>query len=215
MSFLNRPWLALLPLDFVTFPNRDALRGKCSLTLKTLRRTLVCFAVLAIARASPCAAQRLWPVSFEFNVGATFGGSSTPHLVSRGFSAGALLGLRPGARAVGGFFIAVSGSGEALGVYAACDAVPGGDCAPDFPDFWILSTLAGWETGNGGARFLVGPAVATSNSRVVGAAQARLDLAKPIFSRFSLLASGRFAYIPKYRGDSFSMGSIGVGFRLR
>lgn len=73
----------------------------------------------------------------------------------------------------------------------------------------------GVGNGNGGARFLVGPAVARSSSRLVGATQARLDLAKPISSHFALLASGRFVYIPKFRGDSFSLGSIGVGFRLR
>jgi hypothetical protein len=195
--------------------HRDALLDRCSPTLRTLHRILICFAVLATAGVSPCAAQRLRPVSFDFNVGASVGASSAPHESSGGISADALLGFQRGARAAGGLVVAVGVSGQALGVHAACDVVPGGTCAPDFPGFGILSTLAGWETANGGARFLVGPAVAMSGSKLVGATQARLDLAKPIFSHFSLLVAGGFAYIPKYRGDSFSLGSIGVGFRLR
>jgi len=155
--------------------------------------------------------------TFDFGVGVSFGGSSAPYASSHGGSADVLLAFRPGARAraAGGFVVAVSVSGQVLGVHSDCGVLPGGTCPPDFPAFGILSTLAGWETSSGGARFLVGPAVAISGSQLVGATQARLDLAKPIFSHFSLLASGGFAYIPKYRGDSYSLAYVGVGFRLR
>ena len=185
MTLLNRSALALLPLALVMCATRDA------------------------------ASQELRPVSFEFSVGPGFGGSSFPYGPSGGASGDVLLGLRPGARAAGGFVVALSGSGQAFGVSFACDIVPGGSCTPEFPEFWILSALAGWETGNGAARLLIGPAVATSSSEQVGAAQARLELAKPIFSHLSVLASARFSYVPKYRDDSFRLGSIGVGFRLR
>lgn len=183
--------------------------------LRTLRRILVCSAVLAIRPVSPCAAQ-LRPVSFEFNVGVGFGGSSAPHGSSTGLALDALLGFRPRARAAGGFVVAVAGSGQALGVAeASCDALPGVPCTPEFPEFWVLSALAGWETENGDMRFLAGPALAGSGLKPVGAMQARLDLAKPVVGHVSVLASARFAYLPKHRGDSFSLGSIGVGFRLR
>jgi hypothetical protein len=158
------------------------------------------------------------PVSVEFNVGMGFGGSSAPHGSSGGLAADALLGFRPGASglAAGGFVVAVNGSGQAFGVsQASCDAVPGVPCTPEFPRFWILAALAGWETRNGGMRFLVGPALARSSSTPVGAAQARLDWAKPIVGRVAVLASARFAWVPEYQGDSFKLGSIGVGVRLR
>ena len=181
---------------------------------KTLLRILLSFAVLAISRLPPCAAQELRPVSFELNVGAGFGRSSAEFGPSQGASVDILLGFRPG-RAAGGFVIAASGSGQAFGVHFDCDIVPGGSCTPEFPDFWILSALVGWETGNGRARVLVGPALATSSSNQVGAAQARLELAQPVASHFALLASARFGYIPKYRDESFRLASIGIGFRLR
>lgn len=201
----------------VTDPNRDARHDRWSRILRALRRVLICCAVLAISRVSPGAAQRLSPVSFDVNVGAGLGGSSAPHGSSAGLSADAVLGFRPRARAhaAGGFVIAVSGSGQAFGVgEVSCDALPGGTCTPEFPKFWVFSMLAGWETANGGVRFLVGPAVARSSSRGVGAMHVRLDLAKPIVNHVSLLASVRSVYIPKYRGDSFRLGAIGVGVRL-
>lgn len=116
---------------------------------------------------------------------------------------------------MGGFVAAISTSGQALGVHSACDVVPGGTCPPDFPAFWTLSALAGWESGNGRTRFLVGPAFARSSGKLAGAAQARVEVAMPITGHVSLLASGRFVHIPSYRGDSFNLGSIGVGLRLR
>ena len=192
MTFLNHPLLA-----------------------KTRLRIFLGFAVLAIARLSPCASQQLRSVSFELNVGAGFGGSSAQYGPSQGASADLLLGFRPGAHAAGGLVLAASGSGQAFGVHFDCDVVPGGSCTPEFPDFWMLAALVGWETGNGRARVLVGPALATSSSKRVGAAQARLELAQPIFSHFALLTSARFGYVPKYRGDSFRLASIGIGFRLR
>jgi hypothetical protein len=85
----------------------------------------------------------------------------------------------------------------------------------DFPVFWIISAAAGWETRGAGARFLVGPALAISSSEQVSAAQARLDLAKPLFPNVSLVVSGRFAWVPDYRGDAFRLGAVGIGFRLR
>ena len=178
-------------------------------------RALACFAIAALSIVSPCTAQQLRPVFFELSAGATFGGSSVPHQLKYGFAGSALAGYRPGVRTTGGFVVAISGSVEAHGVSVACDVVAGGNCAPDFPHFWILSALAGWKTTSGSVRFLVGPGVAHSDSERAGAMQARLELAKPIFSRVSLLASGRFNNIPDHRGDSFRLGSIAVGFRLR
>ena len=190
-----------------------------------MKRKLACIligvAFLAVAHASPCAAQQLWPRSFEFGTGVGFGQSSAPHGSSRGLSVDALVGFRPATRArrreraAGGLVVGVGGTVNALGVAEACDIVPGGSCTPEFPEFWILSTLAGWETGRGRARILVGPAIARSSSHHVGATQVRLDLAQHVFSHVSLLASGQFDYIPKYKGDSFGLGSLGVGVRLR
>jgi len=186
-----------------------------SLFRKASARVLACFAVIAVAVHPPCAAQRRGPLSFEINAGASFGDSSVPHGPSRGLSADALLGFRLGNSESSGFVIALSGSGQTSGVRIACDLVPGGSCTPSFPTFWMVSALVGWETQSANARVLVGPALAISDSEEVGAAQARVEIAKPVSPHFALIASGRVAYIPEHRGSSFTLGAIGVGFRLR
>jgi hypothetical protein len=188
---------------------------KDSTARNALCRILACFAVLALSNVSPGAAQSR--ASLDVTVGAGFGASSAPHGSSGGLSADAVVGFRPRTSAAAGLVVALSGAGQAFGVHEACDVPPGGACTPEFPVFWMVSALAGWETANevAVARFLVGPAMAMSSSTNVGAGQVRLDLAKPISRDFSLLISGRVAYIPKYRGDSFSLASVGVGFRIR
>lgn len=184
-----------------------------------LTRILMGVAAMATLSAAPCSAQQQSPASVEFNAGMGFGDASTPHGSSRGLSLDALVGFHPGARrlasAMGGFVAGLGGSVNAIGVSEACDVVPGGSCTPEFPEFWIFSALAGWETASGRARFLIGPAVAKANSQTAGGAQVRLDLTQHVFNHVSLLASGQFNYIPNYRGDSFRLGSVGVGFRLR
>jgi hypothetical protein len=109
----------------------------------------------------------------------------------------------------------MSGSGQTSGVRIACDLVPGGSCTPNFPTFWMVSALLGWETQSANVRVLVGPALAISDSKEVGAAQARLEIAKPLSPHFALLVSGRVAYIPDHNDSSFTLGAVGVGFRLR
>jgi len=192
----------------------EPCRRNSSRRARTIGHLLALLAVGVASRASPCAAQARWPVFFEFSPGATVGGSSAPHSARYGGSADALLGFRTRTHGAGTFVVAVSGSGEALGVSSACDTSPGGTCTPDFPEFWIVSALAGWETARGGAHLLVGPAIAISNSTSAVAIRLRVDLAKSIFGRVALLVSGRVAYIPEYGGDSFRLGSIGAGVRL-
>ena len=186
-----------------------------SLFRKTSARLVACFGVIAVAVHTPCAAQQRGSLSLELNAGASFGDSSVPHGPSRGLSADALLGLRLGNSQSGGFVVAMSGSGQTSGVRIACDLVPGGSCTPNFPTFWMVSALLGWETQSANVRVLVGPALAISDSKEVGAAQARLEIAKPLSPHFALLVSGRVAYIPDHNDSSFTLGAVGVGFRLR
>ena len=195
------------------FKLREYLRNMKRIVL---RLCLLSFGVLAFVH-SPCSAQQLSPISFEANVGMGLGGGSAPYGSSgASLSADALFGFRVAQLGSASLVIAASGSGQAPGVHvASCDALPGGSCSPDFPVFWIVSTLVGLETAHGGARILVGPAVAISSSQRVRAGQVRLDLAKPLVPHVSLLMSARFAYVPEYRGSSFSLGAAGVGLRLR
>ena len=177
-------------------------------------RALLCVVALTFVRVGTCHAQQLWPLSFETNVGAGFGSSSAPHGSSGGFSADALLGFRFSARAP--LVIALSGSGQAPALQdASCIILPDGTCPPDFPVFWIVSALAGLETREGGTRFLIGPAVGISSSQRVAAAQARMDFALPAAAHISFIVSGRYAYVPRYRGDSFRLGALGLGLRIR
>jgi hypothetical protein len=186
------------------------------MTSSILSRRALCLTILVLVAPPASQAQRLSPITLEANIGASYGGSSGAFGPSGGFSGDALVGYRIPTNALGPFVLAISGSGQAPGVHAvSCDVVPGGSCTNGFPIFWILSALAGWETETGGARVLVGPAVAISSSHRVGAGQVRLDLARPLSTRVSLLVSGRFAYIPQYRNDVFRLAALGVGVRLR
>ena len=181
-----------------------------------LSRCVLCLTVVVLISPSASQAQRSNPISLEANIGASYGGSSGAFGPSGGFSGDALVGYRIPTNAPGPFVLGISGSGQAPGVHAvSCDVVPGGSCTNSFPTFWIFSALAGWETESGNARILVGPAVAISSSHRVGAGQLRLELARPVSTRASFLVSGRFAYIPQYRGDVFRLAALGVGFRLR
>lgn len=181
-----------------------------------LCRSILCLVAVGLSLPSWTQAQRPNPISFEANIGASYGGSSGAFGPSGGISGDALVGYRIPTNALGSFALGISGSGQVPGVHAvSCDVVPGGSCTNGFPTFWIFSALAGWETETGSARILVGPALAISSSHRVGAGQARLDLARPLSTRVSFLVSGRFAYIPQYRGDVFRLAALGVGFRLR
>jgi hypothetical protein len=185
------------------------------MTYRTLARSTTTATLLAACLVSPSASQVLRPASVEVNAGPTFGGSTGHYFTGTGLSLDALVALRPGVQRGGGFVLAVSGSAHALGVRVECDAVPGVPCAQNFPEFWLVSALAGWQTRNGGARILIGPAVVGAESHQAGAAQARLELATPLLRQLSLLASARMAYIPSYRGEAFRLGAVGIGLRLR
>src|SRR5688572_28802466 len=102
------------------------------------RHILSALAVIGLPAIAPCEAQGLARVSFDFNLGAGVVGSSAPHGRIVGLAVDGVLGLRPGAHTLGGFLVvAMSGSGQAFGVYSeSCDAVPGGDCRSDLPPFW-------------------------------------------------------------------------------
>lgn len=171
--------------------------------------------VLALIPPSASRAQQLGPVSFEANIGLGLGRSSAPHGPSVRLVADALLAFRIPARVGASVVIGSSASVQSVGAHQSCDILPGGTCSPDFPEFQIVSALAGLETEGGSARILVGPAVAVSRSHAVGAGQARVEFARPLFARVSVTASGRFAYVPQHRGEAFSLGAMGVGLRLR
>ncbi len=180
-------------------------------------RSLFCLAVMATSPVASGAAQGLSSTSFDITLGAGAGGRSGPYDSGLGWSTDALLGFRPGARARagGGFVVGISVSGQGFNGGVSCDAVPGYPCDPGFPGFWLVSTLAGWETGAGGVRLLLGPALARSESEFAGAAQARVELAPPISRHLSLVVSGRFTYIPTHRGESLTLGFVGLGVRLQ
>lgn len=198
-------------------PSRVSPRDRWSRGGSLCRRSLFGLALLATFRVATGAAQGLSPTSLDVTAGAGAGSRPGPYDSGLGWSADALLGFRPGARARagGGFILGISASGQGFNGGISCDAVPGQPCDPGFPAFRLVSTLAGWETGTGGVRLLLGPALARSQGEFAGAAHARLDLAPPISRHLSLLASGRVTYIPRHRGESFSLGFVGLGVRLQ
>ncbi len=180
-------------------------------------RSLAVLAVLTLATAGPAVARQLPTPTVDVSVGAALGSRPGRHDSDLGVSADAFLGFRPGARErrAGGLLLGVGGSVLALPTEVSCDVVPGFPCNPGFPSFWTLSSLAGWESAAGGTRILAGPALARSQSESAAALQARVDVARPVSRRLWLLASGRLSYIPRHRGESFTLGAVGLGVRLQ
>lgn len=108
--------------------------------------------------------------------------------------------------------IGVQGTGPVTDV---CLIGPDGTCVPRFPQFTLVSILAGWETDTfTTVRILTGPAYAHADEGAF-AWQGRVDLTIPVLWRLSLALAGRAAFVPNYRGDSFRLGSVEMGLRFR
>ena len=91
-------------------------------------------------------------------------------------------------------------------------------CAPDYPQFTTFGVMAGVELAGraGTVRALIGPALFyTDGNGNAGGAQARIDLASPTLYHVALVGSLGGALVPSFHGDSYQLGSIGIGIRIQ
>ena len=181
-------------------------------------RSVFLASTLLLTSVSLAAAQARWPVFLETTAGK--GGGSTEGEYrnnSSGITADALLGFRPSPNFRSGVVFAAAISMHGSGpVTAICIPASNGGCVPAFPDFLTIAGLIGYERGvNSTVRFSAGPAYASAGDRSSIAFQGRIDAALPVLWHLSIVASGRAVLIPDYRGDSFTLRSVGIGLRLR
>lgn len=98
-----------------------------------------------------------------------------------------------------------------------CRLLPNGGCAPDLPPLVWLAALGGVQRGT--VRLLAGPTYHESLSvRVPGGGiglQGRLDLAVPPQSATTAVLSLRHSLLPRFRGETVGITSLGVGVRVR
>lgn len=193
-----------------------------------LRRALVIQKVLTIAPVTALClgtphvgvAQEPWPLSIETNLGLGAGWTSGEYRDNaEGLIGDLLVGLRLRSAGEGALFAAVSLGVQGTGA-TTLECLPDsqGGCIQGFPEFTVLSILGGWETRTAFFRLLSGPSVV----RAYGDWDARrfawltrLDAAVPLLGRISYTASLRGFIVPSYKGDSFQLIALGVGFRIR
>lgn len=169
-----------------------------------------------IAFPSVGAAQHLWPVSAEISVGRTTGSTSGEYRSNdTGLALDVLAGARVGQLPQGSLFAAVGLALQGTGpVTDICLPASRGGCIPRFPQFCIASILAGWETDDGAARVLAGPAYAWADRAAPGL-QAHGSLFLIHTWRLAVGVTIRGLILPVYDGDSFQLLAGGVTVRVR
>jgi hypothetical protein len=184
-------------------------------------------ALLGSALGTPLFAQERPPVSLEVSAGVSFGRGGVTRRERNGVALDATLGWRVYPVPNGAVLLALSGGAQgAIGMDMTddCQIAPGGGCLPDYPSFYSVGALAGWEWAlerGASTRVLAGPAYYRGHQRrpdVSGRAiglQARADFTTPTLRRIALLASLRAAVVPSFRGDTYALGAAGFGFRFQ
>ena len=175
--------------------------------------------VLITSLASQALAQRRPAISLDATLG-TSGGQTNGLFMTRktqGQSGDVTVALRLRPGSSNGFVVGgnagIHGAGPQLTI---CIPKPGGGCVPGFPSFYIFGAFAGWESRNAVVRVTGGPAYANSGDHAGGlGAQARFDLAMPLFRHLALVGSVRGAHMPNVDGDRFSFFALGGGIRIR
>ena len=157
------------------------------------------------------------PLSFQATVGAGTGFGIPDATASTGPSLEAMLAaaFQPGPS--GAVTIGVSAAAQGAVARTDCDLVAGGTCRNEFPLFGSFALLAGWESASGGVRVVAGPAgffSSEENSTSTAGLTGGLDLARAGL-RLAPVLSLRASLLPSYHGQSVTLLSARVGFRVR
>ncbi|MDQ2664800.1 MAG: hypothetical protein M3Z05_02215 [Gemmatimonadota bacterium] len=162
------------------------------------------------------------PLSADVAVGLSYGQGGGMRDARTGLAASGVIAraLRPAH--VGRPVVALIGSTQGpISGGDVCLLTPGsGGCVPNYPRIESLGLLGGWTLGQGNdgaaARVLLGPAVFHSqDGGSTGGAQGRVDFATPALIHIALLAWGQGSVLPRLRGETYRLGAIGLGVRVR
>ncbi len=174
--------------------------------------------VAACLATSKSEAQGVSPLSLEASMGAGKGwGGDGYRGNGSGLALDALLGLRVRSLAHGGLVAGVSGGIQAAGAHTTiCPPNQSGTCTPGFPDVYTVAAFAGWESGRGIFRVMLGPAFAhASDAGNALGFQGRVDAAAPFADRVAVVASIRPTVIPDFHGSTLKLLAFGIGLRVR
>ncbi|HEU5207973.1 MAG TPA: hypothetical protein VFU06_01075 [Longimicrobiales bacterium] len=177
--------------------------------------TLVIAAAIG-AGASDVAAQARSPLSLDLNVGRGIGTGHGTYLDnSDGFIGDVLLAYRLRGIGSGGLLAAFDAGIQGTRSHAlVCMEPENVQCVPPFPEFKVFAAAVGWENSSGSFRAFAGPAVVHADE-AAGGVFARGDVALPLFSRVWGVAGVRGVIVPDYQGDSFQLGGVSFGLRIR
>ena len=163
-------------------------------------------------------AQSAGRISLDVTVGGGSGVGGTYDERSSPF-ADAMIGVRRGVRDGHGMLF-----GASLGVQGPmagddmCNPVPNDPCPSDFPSFYSVGGLLGWEGAfarDATLRLLAGPAYLwASEGRGIGATS-RIDVSSPSIWHLALLLSLRGTVLPDVDGATLGLWSLGAGIRVR
>ena len=184
------------------------------------RWVLMAALIAGLPAAVPASAsgQGLWPVSLEgsWGVGAGWAAgeyadpTQSPQL-TMDVTAAVRVRSTPG----GSYIAGLSLSGQGGASEDRCRVAPGRpNCLPNFPDFMIISALAGWENSRASFRLATGPSYLQHVSRDALGWQARWDGVAPIVGHLGVGASLRVVLVPDYRGDPLALLGFGLGIRV-
>lgn len=170
--------------------------------------------------SASAAAQSQHPFSVEATAGGGVGHGG-PRVRNRGgFAADALLAVRTGRLVNRRGAVGLSAGWQgALAGADDCPSVPSRGCLDEYPMFFSTAALAGIEFGRAHgatARLLAGPAYFREDEgEEAFGIQARFDVSTPAVLHVSLVASMRASVLPNFRGDVYSLSTLGVGVRVR
>lgn len=180
-------------------------------------------ALAACAAALPAAAeaqQRTYGPSADVSVGFFVGGGGG--FADRGGPALDGIITLPVSQTPSGTLVAgVTGgiSGPVRIGDLGCIGGPNGTCIPNYPTFVTVGAVAGMQRSMGSglsARALGGPAYFQDvDGGDTFGVQGRVDLAKRLVLRTSLVASVRGSLLPRYQGATLGYATFGLGLRIQ
>lgn len=183
-----------------------------------MRRAVLGFAIVLALNswASVAFAQAPGRLSLDISVGRGFGSTEGVYRDNHsGLAADLLAAVRLRPLASGGVVAALGAGVQGTGpITSICIPHPSGGCVPSFPEFRVFSGAVGWEMSGGRVRGLVGPAAVHADA-TAAAVFGRVDIAAPLVGRVWFLVSARAVLVPDYRDDSFRLGTVGIGVRIR
>jgi hypothetical protein len=184
------------------------------------RMLALVLAAACVAAPAPAAAQDRFGPSADVSVGMFVGAGGT--FAERGGPAlDGIVAVPIGRIASGTLVAGVTGgiSGPLMVGDLPCRVGPDDSCMDDYPTFVTLGAVAGVQRTIGAglsARALAGPAYfqAADGDDTFGL-QGRLDVAKPLFFRTSVVASARASLLPRYADETLSYATFGLGLRIQ